>query len=125
MLPFSSEAMLAALLLARPGETAVLLGVATVGNVLGSVLNWLIGRFAGHWRERRWFPATPAQLDRAAHWFGRWGAWSLLFAWVPVIGDPLTVAAGLLQVPLGRFVLLVTVGKAFRYAAVAWGVAWL
>lgn len=122
LLPFSSEALLAGLLAARPGEAWLLLGVATLGNTLGSMINWWLGRFAAHWRDRRWFPVGPEKLDRAAAWFRRWGLWSLLFAWVPVIGDPLTVAAGLLRVELGRFVLLVGFGKALRYGAVALGV---
>ena len=121
LLPFSSEAMLAALLAARPGEVWPLLAVATLGNTLGSVINWWIGRFASTYRGRRWFPVAPARLERASRWFGRWGLWSLPFAWVPVVGDPLTVAAGLLRVDLPRFVLLVGAGKALRYAAVAVG----
>jgi membrane protein YqaA with SNARE-associated domain len=114
--------MLAGLLAARPEEAGRLLAVATIGNTAGAAINWLLGRFAIHWRERRWFPVKPAALDRASAWFARWGLWSLLLSWVPVIGDPLTLAAGLLRVPFGRFLMLVAIGKALRYAAVAMGV---
>src|SRR5215470_17302496 len=103
--------MLAALLLARPEETWALLAVATAGNTLGSAINWVLGRWATRWGGRR--------LDQAAAWFRRWGWPSLLFAWLPVVGDPLTVAAGLLRVSFLPFLLLVAIGKAARYAAVA------
>jgi membrane protein YqaA with SNARE-associated domain len=115
LLPFSSEAMLAGLLALRPGEALALFAVATIGNTAGAIANWLIGRFAAHW-------AKADVLARARCWFGRWGQWSLLFSWVPVIGDPLTVAAGLLRVGFARFVVLVALGKAARYALVIWGV---
>jgi len=122
IVPFSSEAILAGLLAARADETWPLIAVATLGNTLGSVINWCLGRFALRWRDHRWFPVSAARLDGAARWFGHWGLWSLLFAWVPVIGDPLTIAAGLLRVRLGTFVLLVGCGKVLRYVAVALGV---
>lgn len=114
--------MLAGMLVARPQETGWLLAVATLGNTAGAAINWLLGRFAARWRARRWFPVKPMALERASAWFQRWGWWSLLLSWVPVIGDPLTLAAGLLRVPFGRFLLLVALGKAARYAAVAAGV---
>lgn len=114
--------MLAGLLVARPDEAWWLFAVATLGNTAGAAINWGLGRFAVQWRERRWFPVQPVALDRAAGWFRRWGLWSLLFSWVPVIGDPLTLAAGLLRIPFSRFLLLVAIGKAARYLAVALGV---
>ncbi len=118
ILPMSSEAVLAGLVAARGFDAAVLWAVATVGNTLGAVVNWALGRFCRHWQDHRWFPVKPAELDRAGRWFARYGSWSLLFAWVPVVGDPLTVAAGLLRVNFGWFLALVAVGKAGRYAAV-------
>jgi membrane protein YqaA with SNARE-associated domain len=114
--------MLAGLLALRPAELWPLLAVATLGNTAGAAINWALGRFAAHWRDRRWFPVSAAALDRASRWFGRWGVWSLLFSWLPVVGDPLTAAAGLLRVDFLRFLVLVAIGKALRYAAVAWGV---
>jgi membrane protein YqaA with SNARE-associated domain len=122
MLPFSSEAMLAGLLALRPDEALPLLLVATAGNTAGAVVNWALGRFAAHWRDRRWFPVSTLALERASRWFARWGVWSLLLSWLPVIGDPLTLAAGVLRVDFLRFLLLVAIGKAARYAAVAGGV---
>ncbi len=118
ILPFSSELVLAALTVSDGAELVVLWAVASTGNTLGAVVNWGLGRFCLRWADRRWFPVKPPELDRARRWFGHYGTWSLLFAWVPIVGDPLTVAAGLLQVRLGRFVLLVAFGKSARYAAV-------
>jgi membrane protein YqaA with SNARE-associated domain len=124
LLPGSSEAALVGLLASGTGSPAALVGVATFGNVLGSCVNWLLGRFFSHFRERRWFPLGPQAFDRAVHWYGRYGVWTLLFAWVPLIGDPLTLAAGVLRTDLRWFVLLVTIGKFGRYLAIAAGFLW-
>jgi membrane protein YqaA with SNARE-associated domain len=121
LLPFSSEAVLAALVAANaPGEAWLLFAVATAANTAGSCVNWALGRFVAHWRGRPWFPVSESRLLRAEAWYRRWGQWSLLFAWLPVLGDPLTVAAGMLRQDFLRFVLLVGLGKAARYAAVVW-----
>jgi membrane protein YqaA with SNARE-associated domain len=121
VLPFSSEAVLAGLYVAKGGASAgALLATASVGNTLGSFVNFLLGRFCLRWRDARWFPVTSERLDRAGTWFRRFGAWSLLFAWVPLLGDPLTVAAGMLRVNLWLFLVLVAVGKTARYVAVLW-----
>ncbi len=121
VLPMQSEAVLVALLIAGQQHPWLLVGVATVGNVLGSILNWWLGRTFERYRDRRWFPASGQSLDRAAAWYRRHGRWSLLLSWVPVIGDPLTVVAGVLREPLASFVLLVTVAKAGRYLVLAFG----
>ncbi len=119
LIPAQSEAVLVGLVLAGTHPLWLLLAVATTGNVLGSVINWGLGRGVARFAGRRWFPASPQQLDRAARWYRRWGHWSLLASWVPVIGDPLTLAAGTLREPLWRFLLLVTLAKGGRYLALA------
>lgn len=119
ILPLQSEALLAGLLLAGRQSPATLVLVATIGNVLGSVVNWLLGRGIDHFRDRKWFPVKPAVLDRAAARYRRYGRWSLLLSWVPVIGDPLTVVAGVLRVPFWSFISIVTVAKACRYLALS------
>lgn len=119
ILPAQSEAVLVALIAKGDAPVALLVAVATAGNVLGSVVNWLLGRFIERWRSKRWFPASEASLDRAQRWYHRFGRWSLLFAWLPIIGDPLTVVAGMLREPLPSFLLLVTIGKLGRYVALA------
>jgi membrane protein YqaA with SNARE-associated domain len=120
ILPAQSEAVLAMMVLAERYPLAILIGIASLGNVLGSVVNWALGRGIEHYRDRRWFPVSPAQLERAEDWYRRYGKWSLLASWVPIVGDPLTVVAGVLRVPLPTFVALVTIAKAGRYLVLAW-----
>lgn len=119
LLPAQSELLLAAVVARGEGPVMAPLAVATAGNVLGSVVNWGLGRYLLHFADRRWFPLKRATLDRATGWYGRFGAWSLLLSWVPVIGDPLTFAAGVLRTPLPLFLVLVTLAKGGRYAVVA------
>lgn len=117
ILPAQSEAVLVGLLLAGHTPWTLLL-VATVGNVLGAVVNWLLGRgLAG--ASSRWAPQQGPMLERAQRWYHRYGRWSLLLSWVPIIGDPLTVVAGMLREPLPVFLLLVTVAKLGRYLVLA------
>lgn len=118
--PLQSEAALIALLLGGQQSVWALIAVASVGNVLGSVVNWLLGRSLERFRDRRWFPASPAALERAQRAYQKWGKWSLLLSWAPFIGDPLTVVAGVLREPLPMFVLLVTMAKVGRYVTLAW-----
>jgi membrane protein YqaA with SNARE-associated domain len=94
--------------------------VASLGNTLGSVINYALGRMLERFRHRRWFPASEAALDRAQGWYARWGRWSLLLSWAPIIGDPLTVIAGVMREPLWRFVVLVAIAKTGRYVTLAW-----
>ena len=95
------------------------MAVATTGNVLGAMLNAWLGRGLARFRDRRWFPVSPAALAVAEARYRRWGWPSLLLSWVPVVGDPLTLVAGVLREPWWRFVLVVTLAKGGRYAALA------
>lgn len=125
LLPAQSEGILWWQLYAGHWPAWALILSATAGNVLGSWVNWCIGRWALHLSHKKWFPFTPSQLQKAQCTFNRYGLWTLLFAWVPVIGDPLTAAAGILKVPLRQFLPLVTLGKAGRYLAIWWAfTAW-
>lgn len=124
LLPGSSEAALLALLAMERGEVVALVVVATAGNVLGSLINWFLGRFFSTFRNRRWFPVKARSYDRAVTWYRRYGSWSLLLSWLPVIGDPLTVAAGALRVDWLRFLVLVSLGKGGRYAFLAAAFCW-
>lgn len=117
--PLSSEALLATLL--YQGHAPWLLWlVATSGNSFGSCINWYLGKEAVRFQHKKWFPVKPPQLARAQQHFQRYGQWSLLFAWMPVVGDPLTLLAGVMRVHFGLFLGLVTLGKATRYAVVIW-----
>lgn len=115
VLPAQSEAVLAALVLANEQPIWALVLVASVGNVLGSVVNWLLGRGLVTFRDKSWFPASPAALARAEGHYRRHGRWSLLLSWVPIIGDPITVVAGVLRESIWVFLALVTVAKVGRY----------
>ena len=105
------------MLLADRYVVSTLLAVATVGNVLGSALNWLLGRSVERFRHKRWFPVSESKLEKAQHSYLRYGRWSLLLSWVPIIGDPLTVVAGVMREPLWSFLLIVTLAKGVRYLA--------
>ncbi|NTF90311.1 DedA family protein [Agrobacterium rhizogenes] len=119
ILPMQSEAALVGLLLTGEYAVPVLVAVASVGNILGSLLNWIFGRGMERFRSRRWFPVSEQAMDRAQTWYRRYGRWSLLASWLPIVGDPITVAAGILREPLPTFLLLVTVAKVGRYVALA------
>jgi membrane protein YqaA with SNARE-associated domain len=119
ILPGSSEAALLALIALGSWGVGMLVAVATVGNTLGSVVNWVLGLFVERLRDNPRFPVKPAEFARYQEWYRRWGVWSLLLAWVPVIGDPLTVMAGVMRTPLWLFVLATGAGKLARYLVVA------
>lgn len=123
ILPFYSEVVLFALL-REGGDPAVLVAVATLGNTLGAVVNWLLGLYLLHFQDRRWFYFSREQIARAQRWFQRYGFWSLLLAWAPVGGDALTLVAGIMRVRLWLFLLLVGSGKALRYISVFYLEAW-
>lgn len=119
ILPLQSEAVLVGLLLADYMPW-LLVAVATVGNVAGSSINWALGRGIERYRDHHWFPVTPVQLARAQAWYGRYGKWSLLLSWAPIIGDPLTLVAGVMRESFTVFLLLVAIAKLARYLALAW-----
>jgi membrane protein YqaA with SNARE-associated domain len=118
LFPAQSELLLGAMVLSGRYDPAWLLLVATAGNVLGSTVNWAIGRFLESRRGARWFPVSEAALDQAERHYARWGTWTLLLSWLPVVGDPLTLVAGMMRTPFGRFLLLVTLAKLGRYLVV-------
>lgn len=118
ILPFSSEAVLATLSTLDGVDFVILWAVATAGNTLGAMVNWVLGRWCLHWQDRKWFPFKAEDLDKADRWFAKWGVWSLLISWVPVIGDPITFAAGFLRVNFWLFAVLVLIAKGGRYVAV-------
>ncbi len=121
LIPAQSEVVLVALILAGGHPLWLLLAVATAGNVLGSLAMWGLGRLMRDGAAWRWSPVSPAALARAQALYGRRGWWTLFLSWVPVIGDPLVVAAGLMREPLWRVAVVVTLAKAGRYAVLAWG----
>ena len=115
ILPFSSELTLAGLIATSNFDNLLLLIVASFGNILGSVVNWVLGFYSRNLTTKKWFPFKDKQIENSSKWFSKFGKWSLLFAWVPIIGDPLTLVAGLLRVRFLDFIILVTIGKVSRY----------
>lgn len=119
LLPAQSEVVLGGLILAKMQPAWQLIAVASLGNILGSVLNWLLGRGIERYRDKQWFPASEASFSRAQQFYGRWGRWSLLLSWMPVVGDPLTLVAGVMREPLPSFLVLVAAAKIGRYIVLA------
>ena len=115
ILPFSSELTLAGLIATSDYDNLLLLILASFGNVLGSVVNWALGSYYRNLTTKKWFPFKETQIERSSKWFRKFGKWSLLFAWVPVLGDPLTLVAGILRVKFIDFIILVAIGKVSRY----------
>jgi membrane protein YqaA with SNARE-associated domain len=115
LVPFSSEFAVAGMVSLGMNPHLTLL-VATLGNTLGAVVNWVLGRFLLHFQDRKWFPATPENLERAQRWFRKYGVWSLLFTWLPVGGDALTFIAGIMRINFALFFVLTAIGKGARYA---------
>jgi len=115
ILPFSSELTLAGLIATSNYDNLLLLIVASFGNILGSVVNWALGSYSRNLTTKKWFPIKDKQIESSSKWFNKLGKWSLLFAWVPIIGDPLTLVAGLLRVKFLEFLILVMIGKVSRY----------
>ncbi|MCT7374929.1 YqaA family protein [Chelativorans salis] len=123
LLPGASELLLIALLTQSPEAAGILVAVAAAGNTAGSAVNYALGYWIGRpVAERLPFILTKKRLEQAEGWFGRYGRWSLLFSWLPIVGDPLTAIAGVLKTGFGPFLVLVALGKTARYMAVAAGV---
>lgn len=114
LLPGSSEVVLAALWY-QGYDLWLLWLVATCANSAGSVLNWWLGSQVGRFQHKRWFPASPEQIQRAQQWSFKFGPYAILLSWLPVVGDPLTVVAGILRYPILQFIVLVFIAKGARY----------
>ena len=110
LFPGASEAVLLALVSSWPDALFTALTVATVGNTLGSMTSYAIGRF---------FPKKVS--NRALDWLQRWGVYALLLSWLPLVGDALPLAAGWLRIHWFKSLIFIMIGKAGRYTALAFG----
>ena len=119
VLPFQSEVVLFGMLLTDHYKLVPLVTVASLGNIFGSVINYLLGRGLAAFEDRPWFPIRREKIARAESWYHAYGRWSLLLSWLPIIGDPLTIVAGVLRESFPVFLVLVTLAKVSRYVAVA------
>tara|TARA_B100000989_G_scaffold191009_1_gene143878 strand:- start:257 stop:688 length:432 start_codon:yes stop_codon:yes gene_type:complete len=115
ILPLSSELVLSTMLLTDSFDKYLLLVVASFGNIFGSSVNWYLGKKILIFKDKKWFPVNEKQIAKSEMYFKKYGIWSLLLAWVPIIGDPLTVIAGILRVNFFTFLLLVSISKTSRY----------
>ncbi|MGF1477141.1 MAG: YqaA family protein [Geminicoccaceae bacterium] len=120
VLPIASEIIFSGMLMTSKIPVWLLVMVASIGNTLGACVNWVLGRLIEQYGDRPWFPVSKKALEKAQGWYLRWGVWSLLLSWAPVIGDPLTFAAGILKTPFLIFITIVAVAKTGRYVALAW-----
>ncbi|WP_347312407.1 YqaA family protein [Defluviimonas sp. SAOS-178_SWC] len=124
LLPFQSEVFFVAVQAGALSGLPLIVAVASVGNTLGSAVNYALGRWVERFRDRHWFPVRPAQLARAQVWYARYGVWTLLLSWAP-LGDAFTMVAGMMRTPPWLFLGLVALAKTGRYLALAWVTAGL
>ena len=120
LLPLQSETVLVGLLAQTQYPVWLLVAVASLGNILGSCVNWWLGLKVEQYKNKKWFPVPEQKMLQAQGIYQKYGFWSLLLSWVPVIGDPITLIAGLLKENFVRFVVMVSIAKIGRYLFVYW-----
>jgi len=118
ILPGMSETGLAVLIASDEHSLIGLILAASIGNTLGSAVNWFLGTRLETLKDKPWFPVKGQSLDRAKGWYQRYGVWSLLLSWAPIIGDPITVASGFFRTPFWVFLSVVALAKTSRYLVV-------
>ena len=118
ILPFSSEILLSTMYMTGSFQTLNLLVIASLGNISGSIVNWYLGKKINLYQKKKWFPVSSDRLKKSEYYFQKYGLWSLLLSWVPIIGDPITLFAGILNVRFQIFVILVSISKISRYVFV-------
>ena len=119
ILPGQSEIALTSLIILNNHSLSFLVFIASLGNVLGSLLNWFIGCKLERFKKKNWFPVTELQLKKASNWYHKYGKWSLLLSWVPFVGDPITIIAGIFRISIMHFILIVSFAKTMRYVFIA------
>ena len=124
IIPFGSEMYFATLLSLGKYNSFLLLVSASIGNVLGSVFNWVCGYYVNYFIKKPWFPIRQNKIKKGTEIFNKYGKWSLLLSWVPFIGDPITFVAGTLRYSLIPFVILVSIGKVGRYLVIYFSILW-
>ncbi|MDB2349490.1 DedA family protein [Alphaproteobacteria bacterium] len=124
IIPFGSEVYFITLLSLEKYNHFILFLVVSVGNVLGSLFNWICGFYINFFIKKSWFPINNKIIDRGNKLFIKYGKWSLLISWFPLIGDPITFAAGTLRYPIIPFLVLVSIGKVGRYLIIYLSIIW-
>lgn len=118
LLPLQSEAVLVGLLMQHQYSVALLIIVASIGNILGSCINWYLGLRIERFKDKKWFPVSENNMIKAEKIYQKYGFWSLLLSWLPVIGDPITLIAGLFREKFWRFLLMIFIAKTGRYICI-------
>ena len=124
IIPLGSEIYFSSLLAMDNNNSLLLLIAASIGNILGSVFNWICGYYAVYFIQKKWFPINQNQINKATNFFLKYGKWSLLLAWAPFIGDPLTFVAGTLRYSFLPFLILISIGKIARYLVIYFSSLW-
>ena len=124
IVPFGSEVYFATLLSLGKYNNFLLLVSASVGNVLGSVFNWICGYYINYFIKKSWFPIKKDKIKKGTDIFNKYGKWSLLLSWVPFVGDPITFVAGTLRFSFIPFIILVSIGKIGRYLVIYVSILW-
>jgi len=123
IIPFSSEVGLFSYIAVGKFNNELLLIFASLGNILGSCVNYILGLYIIKFKTKSWFPFKDNQILKATNWFNRFGVYSLFFAFLPIVGDPLTLIAGMFRVSFIKFIILVSLGKILRYLLIYYGVS--
>ena len=120
VLPFSSEAVMLGLLAAGVDPVPLLI-YGSIGNVMGGMVNYGLGRLGKLEWLKKYFHLKQSSIDRAYKFMGGHGAWMGFFAFLPILGSAITVVLGLTRANLPLSVFSITLGKVIRYALLIWG----
>jgi len=123
IIPFLSEVGLLSYMALGKFNNELLLIFASLGNILGSCVNYILGLYIINFKTKSWFPFKDNQILKATNWFNRFGVYSLFFSFLPIVGDPLTLIAGIFRVSFIKFIILVSFGKVLRYLLIYYGVS--
>jgi membrane protein YqaA with SNARE-associated domain len=119
IVPFSSEVVFTTMQITGVASVVTLVLVASAGNTLGAFVNYWIGARLEDHGAHRWLRIDDRKFARAQGWWQRWGVWTLLLSWAPLLGL-FTVVAGAMRTPLWQFTLFVTIAKTGRFVALGW-----
>lgn len=117
LVPLGSEIFVAVMVVSGY-DPCLVFTVATTGNIMGSVTNYYVGKLGTNFVLSRYIKIEPEKRQKAEKMYRKWGGPVLFLAWMPVVGDPLTVMAGVFNLDLRVFTFWVGLGKSFRYFVV-------
>ncbi|MBJ7551246.1 YqaA family protein [Marinomonas ostreistagni] len=121
LLPGGSEVLLIGLVGKTPDYSLLLWFFASIGNTLGGMTNWWLGRYFLRFQGHRFFPISKEQLSRVQTWVSRYGMPILVLSWLPVVGDAICLAAGVAKLNGFATAFWIFIGKSLRYAVLVWG----